>query len=172
MGVSQMSHNPIGLHIQAGGLGDRAGLIEHCKRASYKTLTVLDDFTLAMDLTDALPEATVVFRQFEWEPAPPNNGQLGQLLSGQPQHDPRWKRVVINVNCEQGHSLDRSKMYADMIEEASALGIRLPSRCCAPSPSIPNIIWAFMNTRCFFLGQLRITKARPGVNIGIKDRLK
>jgi hypothetical protein len=126
--------NPIGLHIQGQDPNlDRAKLIEHCRNSDYTTVTVMDNFDLAIQIKDALPNCVVVHRASDFEPAPgsdPVNAlrrHLGSLRQD--------KRIVIMVNCEQGLSQERMNMYADMIPVANGMGWFL----CVGNPSSGSV---------------------------------
>lgn len=119
--------NPMGLFIQAQGVKDRAALWRHLQAADYATVSVMNDFTLCMDIADAFPDCVVVFRDSNFEPAPERNGfdwfkqWAATLLKT---YGDRAKKVVLMVNCEQGHSPARFQMYADIVRHSHQIGVR------------------------------------------------
>lgn len=131
--------NPCGLHIQAQAPNvDRSKLIAHLRAANYGTVTILDDYKLAMELTDILPGAVIVHRAFEEpEPGPPRGASADVIKKHAVDYfqskkakewganDPRAKKVILNVNCECDWSRERCDWYAYMIEEAARFDIGL-----------------------------------------------
>lgn len=117
--------NPLGLAIQAQTLGfNRQALLDHVRAADYLTCSVLDDLTLAIDLH--IPYA--VFRSYPFEPTSlaDNDGAAREAaktamakIRGWVQTHPGGRDVLYQVNCEQGFSLTRNRMYAYMIEDAA-----------------------------------------------------
>lgn len=129
-----MTHNPIGLHIQAQGKGfDRNATLAHVKKAQYLTCTVLDDLQLAIDLD--IPYA--VFRAWAFEPNPGDNPKnaakqaIAQIATWAATHH-GGHNVLYNVNCEKTWSKSRNEMYSEMIElsaDAAANGIPFVGLC-------------------------------------------
>jgi hypothetical protein len=116
--------NPIGLHIQAQNFTpeQKRVLYDHCRRAQYTTCTVMDNYDVAMDLTDVLPKCVVVYRDSNYEPSPENPGDFHWWLKAHSSTDPRSNKVILMVNCEQGFSAARCAMWAWMIREAKKVG--------------------------------------------------
>jgi hypothetical protein len=107
--------NPIGLHIQAQGVPDKNALLTHIAASQYTTVTVMDDFGLAMQIKNMVPSCVVVYRASDWEPSPGADAvpSLKRFLGSITQD----KRIVIMVNCEQyrssksGATLPESENY-------------------------------------------------------------
>jgi hypothetical protein len=120
-----MSHNPLGIHIQAQGKNfNRAALLEHVQKAQYVTCTVLDDLQLTIDLH--IPYG--VFRSYTFEPSPDGNTMsagheaadtaFGQLMGWRETH-PGSANVLFAINTERGFGIGVSHMYAHLIERCA-----------------------------------------------------
>ncbi len=141
------SPNPCGIHVQPRDPRfNRQEFIDHCIKAQYTTVSVLDDFQLAMDLTDALPNAYIVHRIYEklepgprkvgpWANAPETNdpaliktdaiNYLESRRSEWADSDPRAKKVYLNISCDGGGSRSQNEWYEEMMNYSIALDICL-----------------------------------------------
>ncbi len=125
--VSRKKKNPMGLFIQAQGVKDRAALWHHLAEADYATVSVMDDFTLCMDIAEHFPDCVVVFRDSNFEPAEKGGFDWFKSWANSmlKTYGDRAKKVVLMVNCEQGHSPARFQMYADIVKHAHSIGVRV-----------------------------------------------
>lgn len=124
--------NPIGLFIQAQGVGDKAALIEHCRKADYATVSVMDDFELCRQIKNALPDCVVVYRDSTFKPLPSLNydQMFRKFISGIQSQD---KRIVLMVNCEDGFSADHCAMWTWMMQNADGW------KLCVGNPSSGSV---------------------------------
>lgn len=116
--------NPIGLHIQAQNFTEQQKrlLYAHCAKAQYTTVTVMDNYDVAMDLVTIMPNCVVVFRDSNYEPSPKDPGDFVWWLNAHNKPDPRSNKIVLMINCEQGFGVDRVEMWAWMIRKAKEHG--------------------------------------------------
>jgi len=121
-----MTANPIGLFIMGQGVSgaQRTTLLDHVTKANYKTVSVLDDFGLCVEIKNRLPDCVVIYRSSDFEPkaGPLAVNYLITFLNGIQAQD---KRIVVMVNCEQGFDLDRVAMWSDMVIQADKMGWKL-----------------------------------------------
>lgn len=161
--------NPIGLMIQAQGLGgsQRTALLNHVTKAQYTTVTVMDDFQLCRDIKDRLPSCVVVFRSSTYEPVPSPNAVQGLLdfLNGIQSQD---KRIVIMINCENGYSVDHVNMWLDFILAAHGMGWRL----CVGNVSSGSVKSGQGNDQNEWINAIPLFKvmaSHPGHYLGFHD---
>lgn len=113
--------SPLGYMIQAQGVSDRAALLAHLQAVQPTTLTVMDDYQLAVQIRNMLLRCIVVYRSSTFEPAPDySNEAIRNWLSAFPD-----KRIVLMINCEAGFDSSRVSMWVRFITIASGLGYKL-----------------------------------------------
>lgn len=117
--------NPIGVLAQMQGAGEAAenAFIEHCVKANYATVSIMDNFGLCSRLKDRLSNCVVIHRDSNFEPMP--SGANSKTIADYLLKQPADKRIVIMVNCEAGFSTERVKMWSDFLPVADAMGWKL-----------------------------------------------
>lgn len=118
------SRNPIaGPHRQNLQTTDENWLVQMAKDCQFMTTTCLDAAALAGRLVSEGGVPYSIFRAWTWEPDP--GDRTGDALKQYAREVYEQARsmvassgnpsVLINVNCEQGHSPNRIRMYTEMM---------------------------------------------------------
>jgi len=121
----KVGQNPTGLFCQAQGMGDGEmnEFVEHCIRANYSTLSIMDNFGLCSRLKDRVPDCDVVYRASGFEPVPAFDNK--KVMNDYLKITPPDKRIRLMVNCENGFTIDRVKAACDYIDVANDNGWKL-----------------------------------------------
>ena len=132
--------NPLGLHIQDMDVvakhtpGD-SFYVDYARTSQLTTVTVLNNPKRASRLQNEAGVPYVVYREYKWEPAPPDRAdeQTSKDNAFNVYQSARNLRlhvgnenVHLNVNCEQSFSPARFKMYTEMIRWAMRLEPKNP----------------------------------------------
>lgn len=112
--------NPIGQHLQRVKSVDDNWFVDQCQRAAYSTVTILDAATLSGRVQSEGGVPYTIFRDSKFEPAPPDTEIAQYAKTAYDQIRQRMNQcgnpnVHIMVNCEQGSSPSRIRMYSELV---------------------------------------------------------
>lgn len=112
--------NPIGQHLQRVKSVDDNWFVDQCQKAQYTTVTILDAAALSGRVQSEGGVPYTIFRDSKFEPAPPD---LSVAQYARAVYDQIRQKVAqcgnpnvhIMVNCEQGASANRIRMYTELV---------------------------------------------------------